>query len=403
VTDDASVVRARAASVLEAGEALRASTLEERAHWLSQAARTLARQAEDGRDALSSTTGLSIPMVEWAVRTTLDTMTGDEMRGLAQSAQKGTDRAPDPIAMLSVVLAGNVFTASVRGIVVPLLFGVPALVKASSSETLFPAMLCDALRSADSRLGAAMSVVMFPGGDVEREAALIDSAEAVSVYGGDATVEAMAARLGNTPLIAHGHGVSVAYCGNHAIEEAHIGHTISSLSLNICAYDQRGCLSPQLVYVEESSELSVMGFAKRLAKEGLTPLSRTLPRGPLPVSVGAAQAQWRGVAEVEGSLVRGDTYAVSVRESQPIRWSPGFRNVTVTPVRALDEALQAMRPIGSNLKCVGADSASIPELEARLASSPTLSAYACTIGTMQTPSLDAPADGHPIWHGLFRT
>ena len=402
MTDDASVVRARAASVLEAGEALRASTLEERAHWLSQAARTLARQAEDGRDALSSTTGLSIPMVEWAVRTTLDTMTGDAMRGLAQSAQKGTDRAPDPIAMLSVVLAGNVFTASVRGIVVPLLFGVPVLVKASSSETLFPAMLCDALRSADSRLGAAMSVVVFPGGDVEREAALIDSAEAVSVYGGDATVEAMAARLGNTPLIAHGHGVSVAYCGNHAIEEAHIGHTISSLSLDICAYDQRGCLSPQLVYVEESSELSVMDFAERLAKEGLTPLSRTLPRGPLPVSVGAAQAQWRGVAEVEGSLVRGDTYAVSVRESQPIRWSPGFRNVTVTPVRALDEALQAMRPIGSNLKCVGADSASIPELEARLASSPTLSAYACTIGTMQTPSLDAPADGHPIWHGLFK-
>jgi acyl-CoA reductase-like NAD-dependent aldehyde dehydrogenase len=403
VTDDASVVRARAASVLEAGEALRASTLEERAHWLSQAAITLARQAEDGRDALSSTTGLSIPMLEWAVRTTLDTMTGDAMRGLAQSAQKGTDRAPDPIAMLSVVLAGNVFTASVRGILVPLLFGVPVLVKASSSETLFPAMLCDALRSADSRLGAAMSVVVFPGGDVEREAALIDSAEAVSVYGGDATVEAMAARLGNTPLIAHGHGVSVAYCGNHAIEEAHIGHTISSLSLDICAYDQRGCLSPQLVYVEESSELSVMDFAERLAKEGLTPLSRTLPRGPLPVSVGAAQAQWRGVAEVEGSLVRGDTYAVSVRESQPIRWSPGFRNVTVTPVRALDEALQAMRPIGSNLKCVGADSASIPELEARLASSPTLSAYACTIGTMQTPSLDAPADGYPIWHGLFRT
>ena len=403
MTDDASVVRARAASVLEAGEALRASTLEERAHWLSQAARTLARQAEDGRDALSSTTGLSIPMVEWAVRTTLDTMTGDAMRGLAQSAQKGTDRAPDPIAMLSVVLAGNVFTASVRGIVVPLLFGVPVLVKASSSETLFPAMLCDALRSADSRLGAALSVVVFPGGDVEREAALIDSAEAVSVYGGDATVEAMAARLGNTPLIAHGHGVSVAYCGNHAIEEAHIGHTISSLSLDICAYDQRGCLSPQLVYVEESSELSVMDFAERLAKEGLTPLSRTLPRGPLPVSVGAAQAQWRGVAEVEGSLVRGDTYAVSVRESQPLRWSPGFRNVTVTPARALDEALQAMRPIGSNLKCVGADSASIPELEARLARSPTLSAYACTIGTMQTPSLDAPADGYPIWHGLFRT
>jgi hypothetical protein len=61
-----------------------------------------------------------------------------------------------------------------------------------------------------------------------------------------------------------------------------------------------------------------------------------------------------------------------------------------------------MEPIGSNLKCIGTDSASLPELQARLADSPAFNAYACTIGTMQTPSLDAPADGRPIWHGLFQ-
>jgi hypothetical protein len=247
-----------------------------------------------------------------------------------------------------------------------------------------------------------MSLVTFPGGDVEREAALVESAELVAVYGGDATVEAIAARLGSTPLIAHGHGVSVAYCGKNALGDTHIARTISNLSLDVCAYDQRGCLSPQVVYVEETPELSAAAFAERLANEGLGPLSRTLPRGPLPVSVGAAQTQWRGIAEVEGSLVRGDTYAVSVREAQPIRWSPGFRNVTVAPVRGLDEASQAMQRIGSNLKCVGADPTSIPKVEARLAGTPTLSATTCAIGTMQTPSLDAPADGHPIWHGLFR-
>jgi hypothetical protein len=145
-----------------------------------------------------------------------------------------------------------------------------------------------------------------------------------------------------------------------------------------------------------------MDFAERLTKEGLEPLSRTLPRGPLPVSIGAAQAQWRGIAEVEGTLFRGDAYSVSVREPQPVRWSPGFRNITVAGVRDLDEALQAMQPIGSNLKCVGTDSASMPELQARLTESTTLSAYACKTGTMQTPPLDAPADAHPIWHALFR-
>jgi hypothetical protein len=388
--------------VIEAAVVLSSSTIEERAHWLAETAATLTREAHKRRNELSEATGLSVPMVEWATRTTLGTIQEDAMLALAQDPQLGIDRAPDPVAMLSVILAGNVFTASVRGIVVPLLFGVPVLVKASSRERVFPAMLRDTLRAADSRLGAAMDLVAFPGSDTERNTALVESAEAVSAYGSDETLAALAARLGDTPLIAHGHGVSVAYCGIKARDDAHIGNTIEGLSLDICAYDQRGCLSPQLVYVEEAPHRSAAAFAERLVEEGLGPMSDTLPRGPLPVSVGAAQAQWRGIAEVEGTLLRGDTYAVSIREPEPIRWSPAYRNVTVAPVRNLDEALRAMQAIGPNLKCVGTDAASLSKIGARLAQSPTLSAYACPIGEMQTPPLDAPADGLPIWHGLFR-
>jgi acyl-CoA reductase-like NAD-dependent aldehyde dehydrogenase len=393
--DDASAVRDRAAAVFGAGTALRAATIEERACWLSQAATILARKTDERCRSLSEATGLSIPMVQWATRTTLETIEEHAMLSLAPKAE--------PIAMLSVVLAGNVFTAPVRGIFVPLLFGIPVLVKASSSDTIFPAMLRDALRSADAQLGAAIDVVVFPGGDIDCEAGLVELAEAVSVYGSDETVEVIAARLGSTPLIPHGHGTSVAYCGARALEEKQIANTIAGLSLDICAYDQRGCLSPQIVYVEETQHMSTAELAERLAKDGLDPMSATLPRGPLPGSVGAAQAQWRGIGEVEGTLIRGGTYAVSIRPARPIRWSPGFRNVTFAPVRGLDEALNEMTALGFNLKCVGTDSASISEVRARLADNPALSAYACPMGTMQTPPLDAPADGRPIWHGLFRT
>jgi hypothetical protein len=131
-------------------------------------------------------------------------------------------------------------------------------------------------------------------------------------------------------------------------------------------------------------------------------MSKTLPRGRLPLSVGANQAQWRGIAEVEGTLIAGDTYAISVRDSQPMRLSPGFRNVTIASVPGLDEAATALGQIGSGLKCVGADFASISKLRARLLQSPAPRAYACAIGEMQTPPLAAPADGRPVWHGLLR-
>jgi len=402
VTDSPSVIRGRAATVLEAGTALRATCIGERAHWLAEASKALAQHAIAAGPELSEATGLSIPMIAWASRTTLDTIREDTMLALARKAARHSRRTTDPIAMLSVVLAGNVFTASVRGIFVPLLFGVPVLVKASSKETCFSAMLRRALHQVDASLGPAMNLVAFPGGDVECEAVLAEHAESISIYGSDDTVAVMAARLGNLPLITHGHGVSVAYCGADALDDAQIDNTIADLSLDICAYDQRGCLSPQLVYVEQTPACSVEDFAERLAMEGLDTMNRRLPRGPLPISVGAEQAQWRGIAEVEGNLIHGDTYALAIRPPQPLRWSPGYRNVTLAPVGGLDEALHAMKPIGPSLKCVGADPGSISEMQAHLARSQVLEAYASALGTMQTPLLDAPADGQPIWHGLFR-
>jgi len=398
MSDTAEEIRALAGAVRRAGLELRSASVEQRVTWLATAASMLRESAEGRTDALSKNTGLSAPMVRWATRTTLDTVRTETMEALAREAGD----FDDPLDLLSVILAGNVFTASVRGIVVPLLLGVPVLVKASSRETLFPSMLRDALREADPSLGTSMEVVAFEGGDLESEAALVESANAVSVYGSDETIGAVGARVSEKPMIAHGHGLSMAYCGTGAFHEARLQDTISRIALDVCAYDQRGCLSPQVVLVERSEDRPVHEVANRLADEGLSPLGRKLPRGPLPPSLGAAQAQWRGVAEVEGTLLLGDDHAIAVADVGRIRWSPGYRNVTLVPVSGLDEAFAAMAPLGSSLKCIGVDPESIHDMGARLARSDTLAAYACPIGEMQTPPLDAPADGRPVWEGLRR-
>ncbi len=403
MNEDAAEIRARAAAVTEAGFELRAASTKERALWLSEATSILTQRAEEAGTALSEATGLSVPMVRWAVRTTLDTIREDTLLSLAAQASEENPRSLEPISMLSLVLAGNVFTASARGILVPLLLGVPVLAKVSSKESLFPAMLLATLRESDSRLGASLDLVAFAGGDTALEAAFVERAEAVSAYGSDETIAALALRLGTKPLIAHGHGVSVAYCDAEALDAGAIDETIQRLALDISAYDQRGCLSPQLVYVEETEQTSALSFARRLCEQGLGPMSLSLPRGALPIASGAVQAQWRGVAAVEGTLLRGDTYAVAVRRSHPIRWSPGYRNVTLSPVCGIDDALRAMNAIGPGLKCIGASRDSISALRERLPQSRSPSAYVCALGEMQIPALDAPADGRPIWYGLFRS
>ena len=148
--DDALTIRGRASAVLDAGHALRAASTAERVLWLAEAAVALTRDAGERSAELANATGLSVPMVDWASRTTLDTIREDTLLALTSKASRENRHPSEPIAMLAVVLAGNVFTASVRGLVVPLLLGVPVLVKASSRDIMFPAMLRDALRRADA-------------------------------------------------------------------------------------------------------------------------------------------------------------------------------------------------------------------------------------------------------------
>lgn len=405
MTDDPSMIRKRARAVLEAGEILQGCSIEERARWLEASAQALAEGTPLGceaRETLPQETGSSDPMVAWALRTTLGTLRRDALLGLAEEAMEVVGARPDPISLLSVVLAGNVFTASVRGIVVPLLFGVPVLVKASSSETRFPTLMREALRHADAELGMTMDLVVFPGGDVDCEAALLELAETVGVYGTDETVRAIKQRIGGRiPVIAHGHGVSVAYCSARSLTPESIDDTTARLALDLTAYDQRGCLSPQVIYLEETPGTPADSFATRLSR-ALEEIAETLPRGPLPEAVGAAQTQWRGLAEVEGTLVRGREHALAINRSGATRWSPGYRNATIVPVRALDDAIDSMMAFAAHLKCVGTDDSTLRELTARFGEGASWKAYATEIGTMQTPALEAPADGRPVWEGLFR-
>jgi hypothetical protein len=394
--DAATEIRERVATVVAGAARLRSGSLEERVSWLAKAAVLLADEAINASLDLATETGLTVPMVEWGLRTTLDTLKPASLRAVASAASAD---GRTPISFLSVVLAGNLFTASVRPIMVPLLLGVPVLAKVASRDRLFPTMLREALRRADPDLGSALELVSFPGGDSKLEAVFVEAATAIAVFGSDDTVSAVRRRHPERAVIEHGHGVSAAYCGREALCADQTDETIRALALDVCAYDQRGCLSPQVIYVDANTD-ACERFAKRLARDGLEPFETVLPRGPLPPEVGAAQAQWRGLAEVEGTLVRGNTFAIAIPDASPPRWSPGYRNVTLLPVEGPSKATDSMKPLGGTLKCVGVDALSRATVRAELERADRLTAYTCALGTMQTPTLDAPADGKPVWYGL---
>jgi hypothetical protein len=301
-----------------------------------------------------------------------------------------------------VVLAGNVFTAAIRAVTLPLLLGMPVLAKSAGQDSAFVAWLTRALNSADPALGSAFQYVDFSSQQEALTRALFEGADTVVAYGSDATLRAVRAELGaDVSFIGHGHGLGAAWIDRGALQDrASAARVAEALALDVAAYDQRGCMSPLLAWVTTGQAVSPAAFSQ-LVFDALGALARSLPRGPLPLDVAGAQLSFRGIGALRGTLLEGDGYAVAYDGDGPLRVSPGYRNLLLLDLPDAEALPKQLSPLGVHLKCLGLagvdDVRSVRQaLPARVA--PRL----CAVGRMQEPPLDALQDGLSAWEGLVR-
>ena len=265
------------------------------------------------------------------------------------------------------------------------------LAKAASRDDALPHALSLALREVDPVLGSALEVVTFDRTQAELLDALLERASLVSAYGDDDTLAALAARLPpGARLLSHGHGLGIACIGADAARTRLEAAALAGrLARDIAAYDQRGCLSPHAVLVEAGGAVDARTFATLLA-DALEGVHAALPLGE-DAEASAASLQWRGVAAATGELLVREHAAVSFEPDAPIRPSPGLRHVAVLACDDLSAMRARLRPLGAHLKALGLAGARVTTELAGLAP------YACALGQMQTPPLDAALDGlHPL-------
>jgi hypothetical protein len=386
-------LRALAERVRRAAQALRGQSVTARAHAIERACLLLSDGAwSSGRElrvALLRSTGLSAQSIEHGLRTTLGVFRQDAL--LALHAQRPAAARPAP-GLATVVLAGNVFSAAARPLLLPLLCGCPVLLKAASADDVFPRALQRALADIDERLGAACAVATFARDDDASRATLLEGTELLSAYGDDDTIAALRALVpAGTQVLAHGHGLGLAFvAASELASDQRARMAADALARDVAAYDQRGCLSPHAVLAQRGGACEPRQFAGLLA-DALAALATSWPRGSLPADAAAAQLQWRGVAAATGELHVRDSCAVSYARDLPLRTSPGYRNVSVYDVADLAELRARLAPLSIQLKAIGIAG------DAELAALRNAAPYVCALGAMQEPPLDAKLDGlHPL-------
>ncbi len=388
--------------VTSAGRVLRAASDERVLAWIdaaigsiSDATSSVGREA---RSAIAARSGLSSEGAAWALDTTLTEPRRPALdHALAAMRRSFGSYRATPVRSHALVLAGNVFTACLRPIVWSLLARVPTLVKVATLDEGLPDLFGVALSAIDPELGESVSVLQPQGSSAALFARLATRVDLVSAHGGDHAIgEMRAATSPTTDFVAHGHGLGAVVVLRDALS-AQVQALASSIARDVAAYDQRGCLSPQMILVERGGELSPRDLASLVASHGLASLAASMPRGVLPLDIGAQQVQWRGLASSLHELFEGDGYATSFEGGGAARPTPGYRNIAVHAFDTVDEVGARLAPYGAHLKVVA-----IAGDEKRLVLPPPLSPRVCAPGEMQRPSLIAPTDGVAPWHGLVR-
>lgn len=306
--------------------------------------------------------------------------------------------------------AGNVPALALWSFVCGLLVKAGNIGKLPSAEPLFAGWFAHLLAEVHPPIADCFAVVWWKGAGGDEASALYAQADAVVAYGGNEALDAIRRRLPvTTRFLPHGHKLGFGMVGACALDTLKAPALARLAAWDVMRYDQQGCYSPHVFYVQRGGAVSPRAFADHLAGE-LANLHRRFPRRPLPVEESAAVAQWRqslewqalsGTAATMGAPpalqligVPSDAWSVAYSDTlQPLSPTALQRTILVVAVDALDDAMPIVARHKRFLQTAGV--AAAPADLFRIA--PLLGAVGVTrisaIGSMSTPEAGWHHDG----------
>ena len=306
--------------------------------------------------------------------------------------------------LLAHVAAGNIPCPTLMSMVLGLLARSAQFIKCAQGTGFLPRLFAHSLYEADRKLGACLELAAWPGGSTALEVALFAEADGVTATGSDATLDAIRLRLPlKTRFLSHGHRVSFGFLAREALSSAGARRLARAAAEDVAAWDQQGCLSPHVFYVEERGAVSPESFAALLAGE-LARHETEFPRGELllhesaTITVKRDFYRVRATASAETQLwhSEGSTAWTVIYENDP-RFQASCLNrfVYVKRAASLDDVLHHAELVRGQVSTAGlaAEGDRARELAAQLARWGVT--RICPVGRMQRPPLTWRHDGRP--------
>ena len=302
------------------------------------------------------------------------------------------------------IAAGNIPNPALMSLTLGLLTQSAQFMKCATGASLLPRLFAHSIYESDPKLGTCLELAEWPGGNQWLESALFANADCVTATGSDKTLAAVQLRVpSKARFLGYGQRVSFGLVTREVLRDETVAEIVSRAADDVIAWDQNGCLSPHVIYVEERGVVESDRFAALLAAE-LMKRETTEPRGRITIEDSAEIASRRSMYETPAAH-RGDVKIWSSQGSTALtvvfehevrfRFSPLNRFVFVKPVPDLASVLKGVDELKGKISSVGI--AATPEKYKELA--PPLARWGvtriCPLGQMQNPPLTWRHDGRP--------
>jgi hypothetical protein len=314
------------------------------------------------RDALVQTTHLSRQGVELALSEHLETSPSEaDLVRLVESAGD----AP----RVHVVLSANVFVGALRALAIARAAAPRVTVAPSRREPTFARALILEAGDPALRIEDALAVDAIRAGEIH-------------LYGRDDTIADVRAHAASGVRVkGHGSGLGVACVSS----KADLDVAASALAKDVVAFDQRGCLSPRVVFVQGDAQRGEALSSK--LHDALAEAEERVPRGELAKDELEQAARYASALGFVGQVWRGASHLVGLASTgTPNLLAPTGRHVHVAVVSDMREARELLAPLVRFVAAVGFDDPAFGgELTDR-------AVRASALGWMQRPALDGPVD-----------
>lgn len=342
---------------------------------------------------------------------------GDEYRldlMIPENDAEGTPSARSAMAVgpefVMHIAAGNLPNPTLMSMVLGLLTRSAQLVKCASGATFLPRLFAHSLYEADHKVGACLEVAEWPGGHQALESAVLAEIDCLTVTGSNETLAEVRNRLpANVRFLGYGHRASLGYITREVLREETISSLVSQAADDVVAWDQHGCLSPHVIYVEERGQVESDKFAERLALE-LKVREATEPRGAVSVAAAGAIASKRALYETL-AVHRADAkiwastgstaWTVVFEHDVRMQLSCLNRFIYVKPVPDLAAVLQGIDSLRGKISTLGLAAGADRTRELAPIFARWGVSRICPLGQMQNPPLTWRHDGRPALGDLI--